>query len=377
MLARRVLGAFSSLAWLLASAAPAHATPPTSSLSWVRLPGAESCLSTHQLAESVEKRLGHRAFVSASQAELSLEGRIERTARDRWSATLVVSDRNGHVLGKRELHARGDSCAAIERSLVLVVAIAIDPGAVQSAVLTSDDHLSDDANNLLDQLDLPVANDADLLDKLRIPEPAAAAAPAPGSYPIPPPPSAAGKPAPASVPVKHDLLLVLSARAVFGVLPSAAVGGQLSLAYEPRTFVPFELLVFGYWPQTGPSSEDSAVPWQAHFVLYGLGGRLCPWSLGPAVLRVSLCGGAHLGVLSVDGRGFARDLNTTGPWAQLDLQARLLARFGRFALQLAATAGASLLRDQLEFADAAGVRRPLFRPDVFSLGLALGAGMFF
>jgi hypothetical protein len=173
-------------------------------------------------------------------------------------------------------------------------------------------------------------------------------------------------------------VLVLSARALFGVLPSAAVGGQLSLAYEPRVFVPFELLVFGYWPQTGgASSENSAASWQARFLLYGLGGRLCPWSVGPDVLRFSLCGGAHLGVLSVEGHGFARDLHTSGPWAQLDLQARLLATFGRFALQLAATPGASLTRDRLEFADAAGVRRTLFRPNVFSLGVALGGGIFF
>ena len=161
MLARLVLGALSTLAWLIASAASAQATPPTSSLSWVRLPGAESCLSTHQLAASVEKRLGHRAFVSASQAELSLEGRIERSAPDRWSATLIVSDRNGRTLGKRELHARGDSCAAIDRSLVLVVAIAIDPGAVLSAVLTADDQLSDDANHLLGAVSVD-----DLLDHM-------------------------------------------------------------------------------------------------------------------------------------------------------------------------------------------------------------------
>lgn len=97
--------------------------PNSASLSWVRLAGAEQCIATHELARRVEARLGRRSFVSASQAELSFEGRIERDARhDAWLATVVVSDRQGRMLGRRELRARGAECAAIDSSLAYVFA---------------------------------------------------------------------------------------------------------------------------------------------------------------------------------------------------------------------------------------------------------------
>ena len=53
----------------------------TSSLSWVRLEGADQCIGAQELARRVEERVGRRVFVSASQAELSLEGHVERQLR--------------------------------------------------------------------------------------------------------------------------------------------------------------------------------------------------------------------------------------------------------------------------------------------------------
>src|SRR5258708_255178 len=47
----------------------------TSSLSWLRMPGSDSCIATQALARSVEERLGRRVFVSAAEADVSVEGR--------------------------------------------------------------------------------------------------------------------------------------------------------------------------------------------------------------------------------------------------------------------------------------------------------------
>src|SRR5690242_20041849 len=147
---------------LAARAQPAQAQQ-TSSLSWVRLPGAESCISTQALAERVEQRLGRRVFVSASQADLSLEGRVERVAAPpAFVANLVVSDPLGRVLGRRVLRTAGTDCAQLEASLVLVIAIAIDPGASLAAVLGPEQALSDQAKAMLEQLELPKLSEQEL-----------------------------------------------------------------------------------------------------------------------------------------------------------------------------------------------------------------------
>src|SRR5262245_9058418 len=82
------------LVWIaLVAFAPAARAQRTSSLGWVRLAGAEQCIATQQLAQRVEQRVGRAVFVSASQADLAIEGRVERAPdADAFVVTLVVSD---------------------------------------------------------------------------------------------------------------------------------------------------------------------------------------------------------------------------------------------------------------------------------------------
>ena len=361
--------------------------PSTSSLSWVRLAGAESCVSTQRLAERVEKRLGRRAFVSASQADLSFEGRIQHDTRhDAWVATIVVSDRAGRIVGRRELHAIGSECSSIEDSLVLVLAIAIDPGGVIAAVLGMDDELSNEASQLLSQLDLPRANDADLLQQLTIvrPEPpadntmSAAASPNGAANVDIPAPGYDAAIQRAPVMTASELRLFFAAGADFGVLPHTAVGGLFGVSYQPRAMATFELFAFGYVPlSTSIASQDrpTAASWRAEFELYGVGVRVCPWSLGPANAQVGLCAGGRLGALSVQGRGFAQEVATTRAWAQAELQARLTVTLGSVALQLAAGPAAALVRDRMQFADAAGERQTFYRPAALSAAVSLAAAL--
>ncbi len=144
----------------------------TSSLSWVRLRGTESCISTQALAERVEQRLGRRAFVSASQADLSLEGHVERASNPAgFVATLVVSDRAGRALGRRVLRVAGDDCQQLEPSLVLVIALAMNPGTALAAAGDSAQPLSPEAQAMLEQLGLPALSEQQLRDELAVPEP--------------------------------------------------------------------------------------------------------------------------------------------------------------------------------------------------------------
>src|SRR5690348_567896 len=89
-----ILGACVSvgLAWRVASAQPEARGPRTSSLSWVRLPGAEGCVATQTLARAAEDRLGRSVFVSAAQADVSVEGRIEPKRGGGFHAVLTLRD---------------------------------------------------------------------------------------------------------------------------------------------------------------------------------------------------------------------------------------------------------------------------------------------
>jgi hypothetical protein len=113
---------------LIGLIAGAHAdAPKKSSLSWVRLEGAESCVATQPLARAVEQRLGRSVFVSASEAELSVEGRVEK--KKNWRAHVEVRDAQGKLLGKRDLESTAASCDSLTAPLALALAVMIDPDA--------------------------------------------------------------------------------------------------------------------------------------------------------------------------------------------------------------------------------------------------------
>lgn len=98
----------------------------SSSLGWVRLPGAESCLGAAALARRVEARLGRDVFVSAADAGVSVEGRAERTEGE-WRAVIAVEGDGGEALGERTLSSRAESCDELGEMVVTVVALTIDP----------------------------------------------------------------------------------------------------------------------------------------------------------------------------------------------------------------------------------------------------------
>lgn len=109
----------------------ADAAPPAgaSSLGWVRHPGAETCIGSRALAEAVEARLGRPVFGSAAQADLAIEGRIEREPGGAWRAVIAVAGADEVALGTRELRSEAPSCHALDAELALVIAVMLDPQA--------------------------------------------------------------------------------------------------------------------------------------------------------------------------------------------------------------------------------------------------------
>ncbi len=139
------------------SAAQAQTNPArASSLSWVRDPGAESCISTQALARAIEQRVGP-TFVSASEAEISIEASVEPAAGGAgWNARVVVSDPSGKVLGTRLLNTSESQCSALDEQLILVIAVAVDRrlalAVLPRALNVIFDDTEDPAASLLDEL---------------------------------------------------------------------------------------------------------------------------------------------------------------------------------------------------------------------------------
>jgi hypothetical protein len=346
----------------------------TSSLSWVRLRGTEACISTQALAERVEERVGHAVFVSASQADLSLEGHVERSAKpSAFVATLVVSDRSGHVLGRRVLRAPGDDCDALTPSLVLVIAIAIDPRAALPAGGATD--LSPEAKSMLQQLGLPELSDERIRAELGVPEPAApqTTAPVPAAQAPTPPPADRPLPAPPPPdPSRIEFSVRLSGE--LGVLPQPSLG----LALGP-TFVTSERFAIDAWlTALLPRSTDvTGASGAARFTLIGAGAAACARFGGVRRFDLRACAGMRGGVLLGQGRDFDRDHGASSAWLEPTLYAAPVFRRGRWLLTARAGAGVPLVRDEFRYQDGANRFHALYRPSALVARVELGAGVVF
>ncbi|HEY8075289.1 MAG TPA: hypothetical protein VIF62_14290 [Labilithrix sp.] len=245
----------------------------TSSLSWLRMPGADSCIATQALARSVEDRLGRpgKVFVSAAQADVSVEGRIEKK-KEGWHAVISIRDAQGALLGTRELDRPDPSCDAMSEPLAFVIAVMIDPEAAMR-----------DRSK-----ESPAAASATTT---------ASSAPPP---PLPPPPATSDNPPPPPPPKKSEPWIFeggAAATLAAGLTPSVALGGAIeAILYPPgvpvgfRGFTALYPSVFGL----GQASADGA---RASFDLLYAGGSVCP-TLRRRV-NLMLCLGGHLGAIRV------------------------------------------------------------------------------
>lgn len=303
------------------------AAPRTSSLSWVRLAGADECVSTQALARAVEERLQRKVFVSASQADVSVEARVERRPSG-FHAAVVLRDAAGESLGTRELDHPGPTCDGLTEPLAIVVAVMIDPDAQAGPEVNVE-------------------------------------APALATKPDPPPRDRAEPAAPPPSPRRREPFALegdTSVALAFGLMPRAAAGLAVhGLLVAPEVPVAYKGTIAGFGEQTISSERGARVRVLSAIV----DGALCP-ALRRRAGALYACAGLQVGALS------ARNDAPEGSTERVDDGLRLLASFtlgargtlriaGPFGGQLGAQAVLPVLRPSIAHDTGRGAGEELFR----------------
>jgi hypothetical protein len=321
---------------VLGRAGAALAEPErTSSLGWVRLPSAESCLGPRALAEAVERRLRRHVVVSAAQADVTVEGWVERSA-DGWHAVIRLADAHGAPLGTRELTREGASCSSLDDDLVLAIALRIDPAAVLG--------------------------------------PAPPPAPPPPLLPAPPPrvlvQTVLVPVAPPAPPAPWRTSLEVGPVLALGLLPG--IGGGLALrglVTPPRLFA-FEVGGTVYLPDDASAGASGA-----RFTLASGFISACPIAGAAGGTRVLACAGVEVGALRVGGFGFDLSETNERPVVNAAVRGRVRQRLvGPLAASLGAAVLVPFVRDTFFFGDLKGAEREVFRmaPVGAAVDLSLG-----
>lgn len=252
------------------SLARAESAARPSSLSWVRLPGAEACIGSRALATAVERRLQREVFVPPSRAAVAVEGRIEPSSKPPgFRAVITISDEAGVELGNREIHGASPTCAAMNDDLALVIAVMIDPDAALSPALPA-----------------PPSP----------PPSPAVPAPPPPAPPAPPPPQCAElPPAPPPPPAWH-VSLQAGGVAMLGLLPQVSGGVLLRSHVVPPHFWTFEVggILF---PAVASAQNDLGVSLQLAEAFV----NLCPFTLDAFGTAISACAGLQAGAIHAIG----------------------------------------------------------------------------
>jgi hypothetical protein len=318
--------------------ARAASDEPTYALSWSRADGARECITSNALAKAVEARLGRSVFVSPAAAEFMLEARIEG-GPSRWSASISLQDREGHRIGQRDLTSSERDCRALDQSLALMLALAIDPNATLAVSGPPVEARPPAAA-------LPV----------RVPDaPAVSVA---RSVDTPAPSTALITPAPPRVPLAYA---EGSFRLSFGRLPGGATPGVEVAAILPLQESWVVRAAAGGWLPARADGPDGGVFISQFAAALGLCGR----SRGSSAFFL-LCVEAEPGLLAAAGYGFNRTVEAerrfslmVGPSAKVGFRLG-----GRFWAQLGGDLLVPIIRHQFYYLKADGTPVEVFRSSV-------------
>lgn len=223
-------------------------------MSWVRLPGAENCVTSRDLSRAVESRLHRPALGAPAETDVAIEGYVEAVPEGGFHSVVTITDTHGKLVGKRELDGKGSDCREMDAPLALTIALMIDPDAAFSATA----------------------------------EPVRKPPPAPPSLPPPP--------VPRVKPPAFRLVASAGAMVGFGVLPGTAKGAWVGGALEPRRLFPFEL-EGRFWLDEKVTKDGISVAFtRTTFRVLG-----CPLDVGIGTFRLGACAGLDAGVLTAIG----------------------------------------------------------------------------
>jgi hypothetical protein len=252
-----------------ASDAALDMTPPRAASSPVlvelrvsRERGAESCVSGPELTRAVEARLGRRVFTATPDADLKASVRAVRAER-RFMLELSLDSPRGQRIGVRRLETQARSCAALDDSVALVLALAVD-------LRRNDPRLT----------------------------------PIPAREPEPEPSLATPLAIPADTPLKRAALELdpnLGGVVAVGLLPRAALGVDLSLGVSFARFWPFELGVTLWQSERLGRSQGVDFSMQSYRV------AVCPFETPFGRVDVRFCVEQDVRRIGARGFGFDRD----------------------------------------------------------------------
>jgi hypothetical protein len=333
-------------------------------LNWVRLPGAESCITAAELAQRVEERLERRVFVLAQDAELAFDGYVQPRAAGGFTAHLAVANARGEVLGARDIESTDADCRKLDDALVLIAALTLFPG--EFGMESGGIALDPDTNARLQAL---FGDEPTELDPASLPAPAPAAAPAPTPKP---PRVATSNGAPR---VRHSSLIAIEASPViaFGVLPGIAFGVAAELTARIPSLWPVRA-GFGHFFERDARAEKLPSG-TGHFERDEVTLFACPLAPDEA-LAFELCAGAVLGLVSVASEGFAEGgINATDPVLDIGGQAGVRALvFDVVLARLTATALLPLVQRSYDYQALDASTEQLFRSTQVGARLQLSLG---
>jgi hypothetical protein len=244
-------------------------------------PDTDGCITSEALAGAVAERLKRPVFVPDDEADVVIEARVEqRKVPRKWHARILLTTPTGAVLGTREIESPEASCRSLDESLVLVIALLIDPDAALG----------------LPPSGPPEAPPAPPEPPREVPS-TPPAPPNPNEKPLPPRSGARPPRAAPSLPWRFQgeggVVLAL------GLLPGLGVGATLRATLIPPRF--WAIQVEGtYWPEHKLAVDEVG----GGFSLAYAGLSLCPLEVGSRLLHGNGCAGMKVGGFMAHGFGF-------------------------------------------------------------------------
>lgn len=287
--------------WLGASALYAQpSSRPGLGFNWVRLEGAEACVSSVELMNRIEEHAHRILFVRTGEAVLTLDGYVRPASlanpagapelvTSRWAVTFEISDAQGKVLGRRDLGVlEGADCEVVARAAELIFDLTLD----SDGVLGTGIALAPDTQRLLDEL---LHGEPTQLDPSTLPAtvvvasegkaPLARTSPRPRQQPAPPREGTTDD---------EKVTLDLAGVAMVGVLPEIAPGIALNVIIPTGALWQLELGLRTLAEQSMQAQlRDGG---EASFGLQSASLLLCPRRMFSLLLA---CVGAEYGRQSV------------------------------------------------------------------------------
>jgi len=330
-------------------------------LSWVRLPGAESCISTIALAQRVEDKLSRPVFVPTSAAEVTIEGFVKPREGGGFATHLAVVALDGRVLGTRQFETNSPDCGEIEEALTLVIAVTLNP----DSALAGFSMLSPEMQAELDRL-----LSGDVVPSTTAPP--VAVVPVPNAKPAVDDGSGADVRPEFAIP-EYGIRLEAAVLGGAGMMPTPSVGLELGVAFLPRSWFPILVTLQGFAPRTlaAPNRENG----ETDFTVGRVAALMCPGQR-TGVITVDGCIGFDAGVMRVKTRLYRFNDDLWRPVFDLALQTNLRFRLGGgWSLRGALSIGAPVTRLSVVARLREGEKEELFTVSPVTLALHLGAGV--